>query len=246
MNALAPIGHNIPPLVDPEILDREAKRVATFCDAAGDWLDLREIDSAEKASELEDFISGCRKAWTEIDGTRKANKKPHDDAAAAVQKAFAPLLDKLEKAAKSVAPMKQAWLKKEQLRLQAEQAERQRLADEAAQRARDELAAAEARNDVAGMADAEAAQKEAADAAKAAARPVRATVTSATGGGRASGLRTTRVAVINNMHLAFREVMAEPRVVDAVQSALNAIVRSAEFGANPRKIPGVTVETKET
>jgi hypothetical protein len=45
----APIGHNSPPPYRVEILEAHQKKAAEFLDAAGDWLDLKEIGNAEHA-----------------------------------------------------------------------------------------------------------------------------------------------------------------------------------------------------
>ena len=63
----APIGHNSPPPYRAEILEAHQKKAAEFLDAAGEWLDLKEIGSAEQASELNDFIAGVKERALDTD-----------------------------------------------------------------------------------------------------------------------------------------------------------------------------------
>ena len=240
------IGGNNPPIVDPEVLARETARVAEFADAAGDWLDLADISTVEQAGKLKDFIDGARKVWKDIDAARKAAKQPHADAAAAVDTAFRSNLLVVENIIAKLKPKQTRWLEREAARQRAEQARAQAEAKAAAEEAERLRLAAEARNDVAGITAAEIAAKDAAAAAKEAARSVSVKIESATGGGKATGLRPQRYVVIDNINVAFMQVRDSRDVRDAIEKALNVIVRSKEFGAAPYKIPGVTVDERFT
>lgn len=244
MNDMAPDRlHNRPPsAVDPDAYADFEARVRDFADAAGAWLDLREIRDEEQAGKLKDFIDGARALWKQIDDGRKRDKEPHLTASKAVDDAFKVLLGPIEKAVERTKQLQTAWLVAEKKRRDAAQAEAQRIAREQEAAAEAARRAAAERNDVMGEAEAERAAAEAREAADLAARPARARITSATGGGRATGIKMRRVARITNLNVAFRHVSAEPAVVAAIQAALNTVVRSKEFGAAPYQIPGVEID----
>ena len=104
-NPRAVIGGNNPPPYDPEKLAECQKKVTDFTDAAGAWLDLKKIDTADQAEKVTDFVTGARKVWKEIDETRKAAKQIHDEAGKAVQAAFTPLLDKIKLSVDKISAM---------------------------------------------------------------------------------------------------------------------------------------------
>lgn len=233
--AIAPAegGGSAPLPYDAELHAKLRIQSLAFADACGKWRDLKTIVTAEQADKLTDFISGARGLAKKVEEARKAEKKVWDDKGAAVHKAFVALTDILTRAADSVKPLQADWLKREQDRINAEQAEKRRLAAEAAAEA-DRLAAqAAARNDVVGEAEAEKAAKEAAKLQKVADRDVRAKAGSATGGGRAMSLRTVKTANIvsqNGVYMHFRE---HPRVREVLQALANEAVRAGvEFPEN--------------
>ena len=95
MNDMAPgPGHNIGD--DPEIVALRDK-VNEFGQGAVKWGEAG-IQSEEDAAKINDFVDGSRALYKRIDTLRKDRKKPHDDAAKAVQAQFKPLLDAIEKA----------------------------------------------------------------------------------------------------------------------------------------------------
>lgn len=244
VNPRAIIGANFPPPVDPELLEREDARVRAFADAAGEFLDLKEIASAEQAARLKDCLDGARGVYKQVDAARKDAKQPHADAAAAVDKAFRSALLTIENAIAKLKPLQTDWLRREETRLAKEKAEAQRRAQEAQEAAERLRLEAEARNDVVGITAAAMAAEEAAAQAKAAERDRPARIESATGGGKATGLRHQRYVVIENWTLAFMAVRDVPAVREAIEAALNARVRSKEFGAAPYKIGGVDVRER--
>lgn len=182
------VGHNLPPLVDPDMLAEHEARVRDFCDAGGAFLDLGDIADDETAAKLKELIDRSRKVTKDIEAARSAAKKPHDDAGKAVMKLFLPLVTAMDTLVGKLKPMQTAYLQ----RKQREADERQRVEREAAAKAEADaaaaLAAAESRNDVLGIAQATEAAKAAEEASEAAARDVRAKVESVTGAGKASSL----------------------------------------------------------
>lgn len=226
MTNLPPRGHNGPPAFDPEAFAAVKTKVDDFALAAGEWADLGEIDSQDRAERASDFVAGARKVYKVVDEARKAAKAPHDEAAKAVQAAFAPLLKTVERAADTVKAMQTAWLKKmreaeeaarraEQERIRLEREEAERLAAEAA-----------ARNDIAGQVAAEEALKEAEDAEKAAAKPVAARAGSATGAGRTMALRTTWRCEVEQRGPALAYYRDHPEVIALIERLASAEVRA--------------------
>lgn len=196
MDDLAPIGHNsgVAPLYDQGAFNALKTRMEALADAGGQWLDMGQIDSTERAQKLVDFTAQVKDQIKAIEDARKRAKAPHMDAAAAVDAAFKALSVPLDTLAGKLGRMMTAFQQVEKARLDAERREREAAARAAAEDARRAAEAAAARNDVIGQAEAEKAAKEAAKAVKEAARPVSAQVSSATGGARTVALRTYHVA----------------------------------------------------
>lgn len=236
-------GHNQGSAFDVTSTEDLAANVRDFGDTAGQWLDLKVLDTEEDASRLNDFLAGARKLSKTIDERRKAAKKPFDDAAGEVQRAFAPLVDALSKATQRVEPMLKDYLRRKAAEDQAERTRRIQEADNRAREAKIAADQAASRNDVVGEAAAEAAQKQAAALQKAAERQVATRVASATGGTKAVGLRTVRVAVLININQAFMAFRDAPEVAELLTTLAQRIVRAAAYdGAS---INGFNVETRE-
>jgi hypothetical protein len=238
-----PMGDNNPPPYDVEVHDRCRKVVEDFCDAAGEWADLKELTTEVQAEKLTDFVSGARKVKKMVDDARVAAKKPHDEAAKAVQSAFTSLLDKLDRSIAFAKPLQEAFLrrkkKEEEERKAAELAEANRRREEAEAAA----ARAAANNDVSWLVDAEKAAADAEKAAKAAAKPVQAGVKSATGGGRTMALREVKTVRLDNLSLVFAFFKDAPEVRDVFQRLANAHVRAASWDGID--IPGTTTIREE-
>lgn len=224
---------------DPVIHESLRLNVSAFCDAAGAWADLKQINSAAQSERLTDFVAGARGLFKKADEARKKAKSVHDARGAAVQKAFTPLLDKLERIAGMMKAMQTDWLTREDARIKAEQ----RAAHEEAERKRREAEAAAAqaaaRNDVSGQVDAEAALKEADEAAKAASRETKAQSGSATGGGRTMALRTQAYAQIDNFRAVFMHFEGCDEVKDVLQRLADAAIRSGKV------VPGATRQERK-
>jgi hypothetical protein len=240
-STLPPRNHNNPP--GPFVPDDLMAKMADFTDAAGAWLDLAQIDSEERAQRATDFVRGAREVHDMIDIERKRQKRPHDDAAAAVQAMFTPLMTRVKMAQDRVAKMQANWLTAERDRKLAEQrkaaAEARARAEEAARQA----AAAEARNDIAGIVDAEAARAAAEKAEREAARVQTAKAGSATGGGRAMALRTTWFAEVANISVAFLRYRDHPEVRATLERLATAEVRSQT--GEKTALPGFTFRKEE-
>lgn len=234
------IGANNPPPYDADVVAAHEKRLRELADAGGAWLDLGKIETEEQAGKLNDFITQARAAMKAIEDDRKAAKKPHLDAGAAVDGRFKTLTTPLDTLIGKLKRPLAAYLAEKQRAEDARKAaerEAARKAQEEADRLRRE---AEARNDVIAQAEGEKAAKAAEKAAKAAEKPARANVASATGGGRTMSSRTTYRAEVENVNRAFSFFRDHqfwgPKLVETMQRMAEAERRDAE-GVN--EIPGV-------
>ncbi len=237
----APMGHNKPPLVDPDLLAQSRHKVDDFAAKATEWLNLGEITTKEQSGNLVDFISGARLVSKRIDEARVAAKKPHDEASKAVQAVFTPLIAEIDRAVDRLKPLQAAWLRKEQARLDAireaqrAEAERLRIAAESA------AAIAKETNSIGGEVEAERLAKEAEVLEKTANREMRANATSASGAGRTMANREVKSAKIDNILKLFTHFRAEPEVFDLLQRMANRAVRAGEISAEKAAEIGITI-----
>jgi hypothetical protein len=126
------IGHNNPPPVDAFALHIED----LFALVSGST--ASPVATDEQEAQLDALLDDVRKARKDADAQRAVEKKPHDDAAKAVQAAWKPLLDKCDAAADAIKALLTPYrtakqrAKDEAARLAREEAEaRQRAAQEA-------------------------------------------------------------------------------------------------------------------
>ena len=242
--ASPPIGHNNPPPFDPVPLAEKEALVASFLDAAGEWMDLGEIETDFQAENLNDFVSGARGLQKQIEDWRVKAKAPHAEAAKAVDDAARPHADKLKRAIDKALVMIGKYSGKKNRAAEAE-AEAARLkAKQEVEEAERERLQAIARNDISGEVDAEKAIAESKAKALAAERLAEESgrVRSASGAGRTVATVKIKHARIDNIRLAFLAVQDDPRVVETIQAVLNAKIRAAGFVGD---IPGVTIIIEE-
>lgn len=239
MNTSPPLGHNNPPPYDPDVVKEAVEKATGLADTAGAWLDLSQIESAEEAQMLTDFITGARAVEKEIEAARVAAKKPHDEAAKAVQEAFKRPLSIVEKVLAKAKALQGDWLIKERQRAEAE---KRRLAEEAARLAREaeaEAARAALANDVVGEAEAEEKAREAANLAKDAERAAKVKAESYTGAGRAMSLRTVKTVEIKNPRAVANYFIEDPALLELLNRLATAAIRRGE------SVPGVNVKEKQ-
>ncbi len=184
-------GHNVPP-VDPVETAREA--VDQLITNTERWLaEHQVITDAAAAAACEDWANQLKAHYDKCDEIRVTEKRPHDEAAAAVQSKWNPILARLKICRDAIVPLRRTWLALEQRRLDAERAEKQREAAEAALRARQLIEAARAKQIGPGSVTNQILAKEAAIEAKQAAKVAAAVPVKAQQhgnlGGRASSLR---------------------------------------------------------
>ena len=203
-----------------------------FNTAAKVWLEIKTVDTAERAEKLNDFLGGAKKLKNQIELQRKADKKPHMDAGVAVDLAYNTLAATLVKVDKAVRPKLDAYMVAEKVKADAIKAEEQRVAREAEEEAQRKLAAA---------AEDENAAKAAEAAAKTAKKAVKTNVGSATGGGRTAALREYKSAEILVITQVFLHYKDRPEVHDLLKRLADADIRAADVDHS--KIPGIKVIT---
>jgi hypothetical protein len=226
------IGDNAPP--DPFTLYAES--IEDLLLEANNYLDGGQIENEDQERAVASILTRLRREANAADDARKAEKRPHDEAAAAVQAKWAPLLKKADLAV-GVAKNALASLlrKKEEVQRAAAEAaaqEARELADAAAQTAA--LANPESLSDQAAV---RIRQENAADAAKRAERLAKQPV-QAKGGERAVSLRSSYRAELTDP-VAFARWAWEHRKGELL-TFLEAMAQR-ECRAGPKSIPGITV-----
>jgi hypothetical protein len=190
MNAVATFGSNAP--ADPH--KAFALHIDDLFEEATNFLDGEPIANQAQADAVSALLNRLRKASNDADEQRKVEKKPHDDAGAAIQARWKPLLSKADLAAqtckRALAPF-----------LEVQEAERRRAVEAAQEEARQKAEAArqaaeQARgDDLASQTTVRSLHLIADEANKAAAKAEKQKV-QAKGGERATTLRTRWVAEI--------------------------------------------------
>lgn len=169
---------------------------------ASAWLDGRDVTTAEEADAIDLLIKMARSARDEADKARAAEKKPHDDAAKAVQAKWKPLVDTADRILKVCLEKVGSWRIAEAQRKEAEaararaEAEAERLAEvEATRAAAGNLTAREEADQIAASA------KQADKAAKSAEKAAQTGL----------GLRTARTLKITDTNALARWLWAHRR-----------------------------------
>lgn len=242
-NPRAVIGDNFP----PELIAYEAHRINIegLYEEAVNWMDGEPIASQEQADQVQTLMRMIQEAEAAAEVQRKADAKPFDDGKAEVQARYNPLIADAKnkqpgKCAKAIDACKKAlapWLTKlraEQERVaEAARAEAQRKAEEAAHAVR----AANAQNNLAAREIAEALVAEAASSNRAAGR-AEAVRPSASGYGRAAGLRDQWSPVLTDGVVALRHYWTERR---SELEAFALTLAKQDVQAGKRQIPGFDV-----
>lgn len=181
------IGHNNPP--EPTPFDAIKTHIEDLVETAKGFLDGSGVTTQAEADALAKLMDEGRKATKAADQARAEEKKPHDDAAKAVQAKWKPLM---EAGDRIVTLCKQALAPY----LEAQEAEKRRIAEEARKAAEEaaakaaEAARQAAASDLAAQEQADALAKEA-KAALTAANKADKDKAHGVGGSRAATLRTT-------------------------------------------------------
>ena len=110
------MGANHPPAEDAFAL-----RVEKLVAATNAWAThVPKITDLDTSKKCRDFIAQVTEEWDALEAERKTQKKPHDDAAAAVQARFSPLLRRLQVAKDLLKGKLGTWLDFEDARLKRE------------------------------------------------------------------------------------------------------------------------------
>lgn len=240
---LPPRDHNQPPEVlpyDVAKLNAAQKQVDQFVTVSDEWKPI-DINNEDIAGQLNDQINGLAKLKGRVEATRTAQKEPHITAGKAVDAAFNPLKERLEKAINALKPKLTVYAQKKA----ADEAARKQAAKEAADRMaadarRLEMDAANSGR-IADEAAAEEAKKRAEAAQKSAAKPQSTAIKSGSGGGRSMALRSRRVVEeVKSYNLLFRRYQEEPKVQELLKALATAEANAAGF-TDDDTIPGVTL-----
>lgn len=226
-NPLAVAGHNAPPEV---VIFQEIDDL--FMEAKN-WADGEPITSQEMADAITTLREGIHEAGKKADALRVEEKKPHDDAAKAVQDKYNPYVQPKKGRVDMAKSALDALLTPWRTRVAAEkaaEAARIAAAAEAARRTAQEAMQASAGN----LAEREAAEELLADA-KALEKTARRSEKAATTG---LGLRTVWEAVLENEEVAMDWCWGRARaeVLAVAQRNADELVRSGV-----RQVPGFRV-----
>lgn len=245
MNAVTPtetlagVGHNNPPAPSP--FEAFSAHIGDLFEEAKNHLDGAGVNSDPEAEAVSKLLDLLRTAAKDADKARTEEKKPHDDAARAVQARWKPLLDRADLAVTTCKRALAPWLarKEAEARAAADAArqaaeEKAALAAEAFRRA--EVSDLQARETAEALAaDAQAAEKAAAKAEKV--RP------QATGGARATTLRTSYRPELTDANAALKHYVAQQP--DAIKACLLQLA-CEDVRAKKLTIPGFTIHEERT
>lgn len=219
------------------------QRLATFARGADIYEQRGELDD-DTAARANDFITGLKQLLKEAEDARKAEKKPHMDAAKAVDESWEAIKRRIEKVIGVVRPMLDRHLRrKEEERQKAEQQAREkaRAAEAEARRAAEEAAkAASASARIEAEERAAEQQRIAAEAqqrAERAAEPVR--VESATGLANRRGFKTVRRPRIESLPQALAHYRARPEVAELILQLAARELREAPTIKGVKQIPNI-------
>lgn len=215
------IGHNSPPP-----LEKMGLHIEDLFSLVSGSLAGGEVSNDDQEAALDALLDEVRKAKKDADALRAAEKKPHDDAAKAVQAAWKPILDRCDKAVDAI-----------KAALTPYRTAKQRAKDEAARKAREE---AEAKQRAAQEALRQSDDLEARFVAEAQLKQAEKLAAQANKIDRsATGLRTYQVAEVTDRRELLKHVMlTDP---DALAEWLAEYARKAL----PTQLPGVTIRIEK-
>lgn len=207
---------------------------------AKQFLDGEAIANEAQAEAVSRLLSMARKAANDADEARKAEKRPHDEAAKAVQEKWRPILTKADDIATTAKRVLAPWLSKLE--------DEQRAAAETARLEAERLAAAAVHTAEVANPDSLADQtavrirrENAADAARAAKRLAKARP-QAKGGERAVGLRSVWTAEVTNPVIFARWAWEHRR--GEYLTFLDVL--AAREATGPKNIPGLIIHEGRT
>lgn len=232
---MADAGHNI-----GTGLAALKARAEQFAADAARWAKA-EI-TKETAPLVRDHIKVGVDLAKDIEAQRRAEKKPHEDQAKAVDATFRPIGEGVDKAGATLKSALATFIKAEEERARREAAEARQRAEEEARKAAEAAKAAEeddpfANFDAVEAADAAEEQRKAADDAERAAAK-RVSIGSAEGIAKSTGLRSYYYVEIDDPAALVAHFAKSPDVIAAAEKAANAIARTTKGAVD---IPGCRV-----
>lgn len=221
------IGHNNPPPFEAFSMALDDAYVT-----AKDFLDGAPVENQGQADAIGRIVSEAKKIRKDADAARADEKRPHDEAAKAVQAKWKPLLERADTIIEAAQRPLTTYLAK----LAAQQAEAERLARaEAERKAQEAIAATRSAESMDDLERAHALEKEADKAAKDANRAGRAKAHVA-GLDRAIGLRSYKVATVTDRRAALNWIARhDPAALEAF------VAEYAQRHAPTRPMDGVSV-----
>jgi hypothetical protein len=236
---IAGLGHNQPP--EPTAFDAFTAHIGDLFEEAKNHLDGAGINSEAEAEAVSKLLDLIRTASKDADKARTEEKKPHDDAAKAVQARWKPLLEKADLAVSTCKKALAPWLEKKDAEARAIAEAARQAAEQAARQAAEAMRAAHVSN-LEAREDAEALVKDAAKAEAAAARAEKARPQAA-GGARAVTLRTTYRPELTNPSDALKHYVAtNPEAIKACLQRLAEV----DVREGKRQLPGFTIHEERT
>jgi hypothetical protein len=232
--AAATIGHNNPP--EPTPFESFDAHLSGLHEEAKLWLDGSGVQSEADAEGVSKLLDMLRTAAKDADRARAAEKKPHDDAAKAVQARWKPLLDRADLAASVCKQVLAPFLRKQEDEKRAAAEAARREAEEKAAAARAAIQAADL-TDLAAREEAERLLKDASKADVAANRAEKDRA-QAKGGARAVSLRSIWTPVLADSVAALKHYRATRP--DELKDFL-LIQAERDVRAGERDIPGFTI-----
>jgi hypothetical protein len=236
--AIATIGHNNPPSPFETI---ESEILVLFDQAKGflDGEPIADQKQADAVGLLDGMIMKARKAADEL---RVEQKRPHDEAAKAVQEAFKPLLTRCDLARDACKQALTPYLRKLEDEKRAKAEEARRVAEEERRKAEEAMQASH-RYDLEAREAAEAQLKQAEEAEKAARRAEK-DKAHVTGAGRAKGLRTTYRAEVTDYTAFARHLWTSHK--DEYQQFLDSMAEKLiGRGVRGETVPGLKVHEEK-
>lgn len=231
------MGHNAPP--DPFTMAQD--EITTLYEEAKQYLDGEPIHSEGMADDVSNLLAMARNAKKRADEARVAEKKPHDDAAKAVQAKYKPLLEQADRTADACKAALAPWLEK----LDAEKRAREESARREAEEATRAAQAAMRARDITNLAEREAADRLAEDAKRAERAASAASRDKAKAGGmlgRSASLRTVREVEVTDGRELLRHCYAK-HYADLLTLATKLAEQDVRAGAT--EIPGVIIHEKK-
>lgn len=231
----ATIGHNTP---EPFVLFSES--IEDLLLEAENFLDGKPIETEEQEKAVSSILTRLRREANAADDARKAEKKPHDEAAKAVQAKWNPLLEKADLAVNTAKSAITKYLLKKQEEQRAVAAAKRKEAEDAAAAAARFSQQADPDN-LAARRTAVAAQEVAASLTKDADKADKQRA-QARGGERAVGLRTIYRTELTDP-LAFGRWAWANRNDEYLTFLEGLAEREGRHGA--KGIPGIIVHTEQ-